>query len=296
MDDILSNEMYYPSVCQMMLFHRADQSAKLDSFILVVNTHLIFNKYAGHIKLAMLTLILKAVLRLTQIYKVQDILFCGDFNIVPNSMLYNLLSTGKVDLDVDLREYSNQELIISNRKCGDLDYLVKLSDKKFIKRIVPPKKQINLEFLSILYYINVIIPRDGEEEIKLNGPNTFKVLDKLFLTQFYENLSNVVALRSAYAEANKKFVRKNRNKPEVSKIHYVLDPHHYNNEAFVTQYTDDMVNTVDYIWYSSSGLLKIQQILQVPSISYLKALQACCPIDCYGSDHFSLVIDFLIKD
>ena len=40
-------------------------------------------------------------------YKISDIFFSGDFNMIPNSMLYNYIKDGQVDFDVSLREYSN---------------------------------------------------------------------------------------------------------------------------------------------------------------------------------------------
>ena len=294
-DDVLSEEMYYPSVCQILLLKYMHGETKKDSYLLILNTHLIFNKHAGHVKLAMLTLILKTILRLTQIYKIDDILLCGDFNIVPNSMLYKLLSTGKIDLEVDLHEYSNQQLVIANKQCEDLDYLVQLSDKKFAKRQTQSIQQINMKFLSILYYVNVVVPRDNSQEIKFRGPSTPKLLDKLFLENFYENLSNIIAFKSAYAEGNRKFIRKNKTSAELAKMQFVNDPQYYNNEAYITQYAEDMVNTVDYVWYSSRGSLKIKGILQVPDVNYLKKLRSSCPSDEFGSDHFSLVVDFLIK-
>ena len=40
-------------------------------------------------------------------YQIDDIIFGGDFNLVPNSMIYNFITTGNLLLACDLVEYSN---------------------------------------------------------------------------------------------------------------------------------------------------------------------------------------------
>lgn len=294
--DEFSSEMYYPSVAQFALLKYIDKDGGEDSSILIINTHLVFNKNTGHLKLAMITLIIKTILRLTQIYKINDIFFCGDFNSIPNSLLYDLLSKGKIDLSRDLREYSNQHLLMEQRKGGDLDYLVRLSDRKFNYNTEKNYKTISLNFLSILYHINIIIPKMNDSEIKLHKPKNYQPVDKVFLTSFFHSISSVISFKSAYAEFNRKFYKKYKSSPVLGQLLYLFDQEKNNNDAYITQFSQDMVNTVDYIWFGSNGKFKLKRILQMPDVNYLKNLETPCPTQHFGSDHFSLVVDFYKKD
>jgi protein angel len=66
---------------------------------IVATIHILFNMKRGDIKLAQINLALKALEKLSLIYKDKEqiILFCGDFNTIPNSGIYQFISKGYFD-------------------------------------------------------------------------------------------------------------------------------------------------------------------------------------------------------
>jgi len=74
---------------------------------MVLTTHFLFNMNRGHVKLGFIVMIMKAIQAIKKKYGVEDVFFSGDFNLIPNSMLYNYIVNHKLNLKVDLKEYSN---------------------------------------------------------------------------------------------------------------------------------------------------------------------------------------------
>lgn len=91
--------MYYPSMGLFVLLKNKLTSDTL----LIVNTHLLFNKNRGHVKLGMLVLLMKSISKIKSQYPVESVFFCGDFNMAPCSMLYNFMINKGVNLSVDLK-------------------------------------------------------------------------------------------------------------------------------------------------------------------------------------------------
>lgn len=83
---------------------------KLREKICLVNTHIVHSIEKGQNKLGSLVLILKTVLKLKEVYGFQHVLIGGDFNMIPQSVLYEFLVEGKLDTEVPLVCYSNQYL------------------------------------------------------------------------------------------------------------------------------------------------------------------------------------------
>ena len=81
---------------------------------LVVNTHLNYNIIRGEVKFGQMILILKAIDYLMSKYSLKNVKFAGDFNFVPNSMLYHMLSTHHCLMDMPLNELSGQQLMKSD--------------------------------------------------------------------------------------------------------------------------------------------------------------------------------------
>jgi mRNA deadenylase 3'-5' endonuclease subunit Ccr4 len=69
---------------------------------LIANSHLLFNNNRGDIKLAQTYQILQTLKQLKQNfnnlgYEYVNLILCGDFNSVPNSGVYKLITEGSVD-------------------------------------------------------------------------------------------------------------------------------------------------------------------------------------------------------
>ena len=105
--------------------------------------------------------------------------------------------------------------------------------------------------------------------------------------------------RSAYAENSKAiyqqfFSEKNNNKSV--KIHGVdTGLNSYKNLTYeppFTFYSDKLVCTVDYIFYS--GEMTIAGIYDIPNISNIIKTYKYLPNKHYGSDHFCIAADFIL--
>lgn len=136
-------EMYYPSVGQFVLLEDINLKRK----VLCANTHLLFNKNRGHTKLGMIVLILKIASSLLKNQaKDAAFIFAGDFNLFPNSMLYNWLSGRGLNLTTDLREYSNQAFFMTMSEFKDPIEISLHSDRKYKFRN-PGKSAVMNSFL-----------------------------------------------------------------------------------------------------------------------------------------------------
>lgn len=60
--------------------------------MIFINSHLPFNQNRGHVKLAIYVCILKILKEFETYYNFDYIVWAGDFNTIPNSMLYTLIT------------------------------------------------------------------------------------------------------------------------------------------------------------------------------------------------------------
>uniref|UniRef100_A0AC34FEV1 Endonuclease/exonuclease/phosphatase domain-containing protein n=1 Tax=Panagrolaimus sp. ES5 TaxID=591445 RepID=A0AC34FEV1_9BILA len=85
-----------PNVAQILrLKHR-----NADKELIVVNTHILFNPKRGDVKLYQLAVIFANIQKIRT--KNQPIIFCGDFNLEPDSLLYNFITKGELDCTKNL--------------------------------------------------------------------------------------------------------------------------------------------------------------------------------------------------
>lgn len=294
-NDTLANEMYYPSMALFMVLTRTE-GPDFGRSILIVNTHLLFNKNRGHVKLGMLVLILKAVQSIKKQYGIKDVFICGDFNLIPNSMLYEYLNTGHIDLYCGLRQYSNQAYIISQTKGKALSEVIKLADMKFKPVQSAKDDTADKTFLELLAATEVILPKDHEDEIMITRqPNVPKTaLNEL--EKIYSSFSLDASLKSSYSIFNNKYMQKLQNKKEPVDLNFIFDPNVNNNDCFISQFSQDLCVPVDYIWYSSDSGYEPVKVLQTPNPQYLNSLPVSCPVDNFGSDHFSIAVDFVLRE
>jgi hypothetical protein len=88
---------------------------------IVGNCHLLFNINRGDVKLGQAYQIVQTLNNLSKLYACcfdkLNIVLCGDFNAIPNSGIYKLITEGVLDCSkIDKRR-------ISNQKQGDLAYI-----------------------------------------------------------------------------------------------------------------------------------------------------------------------------
>lgn len=289
---ILPKTMDYPSIALFLILREKETNEN----ILIINTHLIYKEQRGDMKLGMIILILKSIHKILSAYKISDIFFSGDFNMIPNSMLYKFLSTGEIDLEADLEEYSNQSALKNHEQFHSIKEFIAAGDLKFKRRTgFSEKNVLDQSFLRALVQIQVELPDflSNKQEI-LVSENFLSILKIDEQSDSLESLSKLLFFKSSYAEFKtqyQKIYKMNKNK--LRKLHFYLNSEFYNNEAFATQFTHDMKNTVDYIWFSACGNYKIARVLQLPDPIELYALKTTLPHDVEGSDHFPIVADFV---
>ena len=279
MNQLLAEEMTYPGVALFSVLRDLQQSELgLDNNVLVVNTHLLFNTIRGDLKLAMLVLIMKTVLKINQAYK--------------------WISTNEINLEADLREFSNQNMISRMKDDLDLEDLIKVGDRKYKSSNFgsPKKRRVSRQFLRALVKAEIKLPDQGSEIDEITVTESFVgIFEGDDHAQFLENLSKLTCFKSTYAEFNRKYYKRFKTGSEVNALNFFFNEKYNNNDSFVTQYTHNFKNTVDYIWFSANGKYRIGQVLQTPDPRLLFKNSLSFPFQEFGSDHFSLVADFYLR-
>ena len=101
----------------------ADDDEK-DAFICVANTHLLFNKKRGDIKLAQLAYLFAEINELSLLSHDDQgktrcpVILCGDLNSLPHSPLYRLLTTGQLQYNAISASLVSGQLTPSQAKRG----------------------------------------------------------------------------------------------------------------------------------------------------------------------------------
>ena len=279
-EDLFSKEMYYPSIGQFLLL----EDNKYNKKILCVNTHLLFNKNKGHVKLAMLLLIFKIINILkSQIAKVASLIFSGDFNIVPNSMLYNWLSGNGINLSVDLREFSNQSFFMSLSDSRTPNEIALWSNKKYKNRNNGKNVVLN-SFLLLLMNVVPIITNENQIIFDQNKNEKNVYLDpRNEASKNFDEIINKLQICSCYS----KFL----SRPENNNYN-----NESNNEALITHFTKDVRSATDYIWINKDSF-KVKEILNIPEFGCFGNNEKIgLPNEIYPSDHLLISVKLDYKD
>ena len=276
-NDILEKELYYPTVVLFAIFSYKENPK--EKFI-VTTTHLPFNKNKGHVKLGILVLILKCLLVIKKNFEIKNGFFIGDFNCLPNSMLYDYLIDYKVNLNSHICEYSNQKLAINMRKkcLNTLKYITHSKFRPFHNFY--EMKYIDENFLSQLCSVLPIFNENDDKEIFFENFENGKKGEFFCYENCVEYLNCLAkenGLISSYSEFYQNF---NSNFKKNMRL-----------EANLTHFARDIKTTVDYIFQFGDGF-RVFQILKCPKIEYFQNLKRTLPIDFFGSDHISLVSDY----
>lgn len=281
--DFFLAEMNKPCTAVIAVLQRRGEPA--GKRFAVVSIHLPFNKKQGHVKLGILTLLLKTLARVKEEHGCRDVFVCGDFNTVPNSMLYRFVREGRVELNADLRDYSGQDQQERRLKKMSMAEALREGDRVFRSRQLPNHRWVSREFLLQLLQAQPVL--NDQEMIVFRGE-----LASLPVEDFgprLEALSTEIGLASAYAEAKRLASQDDQgadfNTPFLSSTEY-------NNEAGNTFFGEELKACVDYIFYTKEGDMKLLGVLETPSLEMLLSLHTTLPCAPFGSDHISLVADF----
>jgi len=98
---------------------------------LFLTTHLPFAPQNGLLKFGIIILAFKTILEILKMYKINDIIFGGDFNFIPNSFLYEFISRNIFDPFILMNEYSNQSLVLKINYLKNLKLSNQITDKKY---------------------------------------------------------------------------------------------------------------------------------------------------------------------
>lgn len=71
---------------------------------------MLYNNKRTYVKLGQALLVLKSIHALQSLHKTKHTFLCGDFNFIPNSAIYHFLTRHQIDLNADIREFSNQKI------------------------------------------------------------------------------------------------------------------------------------------------------------------------------------------
>ena len=73
----------------------------------------------------------KSILEISRLHKIHDIIFGGDFNFIPNSMLYDYFDRNQYNLKTPSSEYSNQILVKKINFLQNFKMINQITDKKY---------------------------------------------------------------------------------------------------------------------------------------------------------------------
>lgn len=108
------------AVLQVNAFQQEEERV----ILIVVNTHIVYSPKAGHVKLWQICKLLEQIRFVKELYKdcQLSIVFSGDFNSVPKSGLWDLVTDGRLDIR------NHNRLTISGQKSGNASLINSLPD------------------------------------------------------------------------------------------------------------------------------------------------------------------------
>jgi len=269
----------------------------------IANTHILFSDNRGDIKTAQVTLALKALKKLSQAERFRGyhhhFFYMGDFNLLPNSGIYELLSKGRFDF----REQRCN--LLTGQKLGALknvdkfrsieDFLIaNINHYRYDSRNIENKRELLLQWLLYLKRIDVDVRVPVNDEpcqigfvINDPPPEEINPLDESIYC-----LETDLRLLSTYGNFQK-FYYGLKHQPFPSQFYL---PKYSTYEPVYTCRTINSLMTVDYIWFSSASSngnrkLRVRSVYEVPSYHKVKRV-FYYPNRIFPSDHFSLIADF----
>uniref|UniRef100_A0A8C1RP64 Protein angel homolog 1-like n=1 Tax=Cyprinus carpio TaxID=7962 RepID=A0A8C1RP64_CYPCA len=261
--------------------------------ICVANTHLLFNPRRGDVKLAQLAIVFAEIDIMIKKCSSEgrrcEVVLCGDFNAVPNSPLWNFITTGQlyyhglpawmVSGQVDLSYKVHHTRLFSPLWPSSLGISDGCQYRPDTQTAASDKRQYSAEFLCQLRYCPAACVRPADLELipgvtdKTPDPEDMD----MFGPRFRRTLHHELSLRSAYS-------------------HVQPDTH----TAVVSTLNSEGGAMVDYIFYStrrtgsaaaeeSAAGLKLLGRLCLLSEADLWSLRGL-PNETFPSDHLSLIV------
>ncbi|KAF4102620.1 protein angel homolog 1 isoform X1 [Onychostoma macrolepis] len=258
--------------------------------ICVANTHLLFNPRRGDVKLAQLAIVFAEIDIMIKKCRSEgrrcEVVLCGDFNALPNSPLWNFITTGQlyyhglpawmVSGQVDLSYKIHHTRLFAPLWPSSLsitDGCQYMSDTQTAASV--DNRQYSAEFLCQLRYCPAACVRPADLELipgvtdKTPDPDDVE----MFSSRFGHTLNHALSLRSAYSPVQ----------PDMRTV--------------VSSLNSEGGAMVDYIFYStgsasaeeSAGGLKLLGRLSLLSEADLWSLRGL-PNEAFPSDHLSLIV------
>ena len=225
-----------------------------ENVIVVANTHLLFNPKRGDVKLRQLEILLTSISNVCKKFHKPDVcvLLMGDFNAVPGSAMYELLSNGRLSLrNLDRKLISGQW---NPKTMHEWDEIKWAFDSRHLGRGT---------------CMRVFRTERTEEERKSELRSSSDGIDFDVEDKDEKNLlKHELSLQSAYAES-----------PSLRST----------GEPAFTTYHSRFKGTVDYIWYGS-GLNRTRVLEMIPK-TILDRFRGL-PSSKWSSDHMSLCAEF----
>ncbi|KAK2197442.1 bifunctional Endonuclease-exonuclease-phosphatase superfamily/Endonuclease-exonuclease-phosphatase [Babesia duncani] len=254
---------------------------------IVSNTHLLFNKNRGDVKLSQLCNLLMAVKDmekrcLNHLDTLQNqglkpaIVMCGDFNFTPQSFLYHFLANGYISLNkADAKRISGQYLMYDQvyKTSGMGHYESGITVGNFKPNYLQDVHSCTSGDLEAVFeqVTSIEALRNEPEWLKDSKQSIDSYLELIKVIDDKRLLYCPFKLQSAYN---------------------YLDPNlQTDNEPAFTAFHGWQRGCIDYIWYTSNNLI-VKAIYEMPSYHQVK-LHGNLPNKSWpSSDHFSLVSCF----
>ncbi|XP_058605593.1 protein angel homolog 1 isoform X2 [Onychostoma macrolepis] len=257
--------------------------------ICVANTHLLFNPRRGDVKLAQLAIVFAEIDIMIKKCRSEgrrcEVVLCGDFNALPNSPLWNFITTGQlyyhglpawmVSGQVDLSYKIHHTRLFAPLWPSSLSITDGCQYMSDTQTAASDNRQYSAEFLCQLRYCPAACVRPADLELipgvtdKTPDPDDVE----MFSSRFGHTLNHALSLRSAYSPVQ----------PDMRTV--------------VSSLNSEGGAMVDYIFYStgsasaeeSAGGLKLLGRLSLLSEADLWSLRGL-PNEAFPSDHLSLIV------
>lgn len=293
--DAFSSEMIKSCAASLLILETKEgdplqRTSGSKTRLAVLSTHLPFTVTVGHVKFASIILIMKVLRELRKVYDFSDFFICGDFNLIPCSMLYDFLVSGSLDLNIGVKDFSMQRWALDLHKEKEVREFLKDFDRKRIPSSETKQSEVSEDFYRILLDVRPII--DEGELIRFSPPEETSSLDLSLVSEAFRELSKSMGFRSSYAEVKNSVIR-SQNQSSLSPDSDQPPTH---NEISYSHFTKKMTLPIDFVFFHSQGTLEPISVLDVPDLEWMIEQDKGCPFGPFGSDHISLVVDFELKD
>ena len=268
------------------------KSKKSENYILSVNIHVLYNSNRGDIKTAQISVFRKSIELIRSKYPKNKIsvIWAGDFNSTPKSLIYDAARSGNFSLGIKYRkfEWSGQVSVQRSYKFSPLSArkIMENQASKFVAdgrgdKYLKKEERID-DFVNLVYTLSIL-------QLEFGSKNTIKIFlsteDDTFYSRIYEyirkggglrfqELSGDIQFKSAYQEVKRNTVK-----------------HWMTGENLYTSGPEGNLFTVDYIFYQGEGIECIKA-LDMPQ-GY--DMDMVLPNRRRFSDHYPLVAEFGLK-